>query len=78
MNVQHKLGKGSDLSNLSHREFQIFCMFAEGLNANDIAADLYLSVKTVANYQTQIKEKLGVSSTTELIKLAISNGIIHM
>ena len=37
-----------------------------------------LSVKTVANYQTQIKEKLGVSSTTELIKLAISNGIIHM
>jgi len=78
MNVQHKLGKGSDLSNLSYREFQIFCMFAEGLNANDIAADLSLSVKTVANYQTQIKEKLGVSSTTELIKLAISNGIIHM
>ncbi len=27
------------LSNLSHREFQIFCMFAEGLNANDIATD---------------------------------------
>ncbi len=78
MNVQHKLGKGSALSNLSHREFQIFCLFAEGLNANDIASDLSLSVKTVANYQTQIKEKLGVSSTTELVKLAISNGIIQM
>jgi two-component system invasion response regulator UvrY len=78
MNVQHERGKGSALSNLSHREFQIFCLFAEGLNANDIADDLSLSVKTVANYQTQIKEKLGVSSTTELVKLAISNGIIQM
>ena len=78
MKVQHKLGKGSALSNLSHREFQIFTLFAEGLNANDIANDLSLSVKTVANYQTQIKEKLGVNSTTELVKLAISNGIIEV
>ncbi|MFT5320034.1 MAG: two-component system invasion response regulator UvrY [Pseudohongiellaceae bacterium] len=78
MNVQHKLGKSSALSNLSHREFQIFCLFAEGFNANDIATDLSLSVKTVANYQTQIKEKLAVNSTTELVKLAISNGIIQL
>jgi len=78
MKMQHKLGKGSALSNLSHREFQIFTLFAEGLNANDIANDLSLSVKTVANYQTQIKEKLGVNSTTELVKLAISNGIIEL
>jgi len=35
-------------------------------------------VKTVANYQTQIKEKLGISSTAELVKLAIQNGIIKM
>jgi two-component system, NarL family, invasion response regulator UvrY len=78
MNVQHELGKGSALSNLSHREFQIFCLFAEGLNASDIANDLSLSVKTVANYQTQIKEKLNVNSTTELVKLAITNGIIEI
>ena len=78
MKVQHQLGKGSALSNLSHREFQIFTLFAEGLNANDIASDLSLSVKTVANYQTQIKEKLGVNSTAELVKLAISNGIIEI
>ena len=78
MNMQHKLGKGSALSNLSHREFQIFCMFAEGFNANDIASDLSLSFKTVANYQTQIKEKLCVNSTTDLVKLAITNGIIQV
>jgi len=78
MNVQHQLGKGSALSNLFHQEFQIFCLFAEGLNASDIAYDLSLGVKTVANYQTQIKEKLGASSTTDLVKLAISNEIIKV
>ena len=36
------------------------------------------SVKTVANYQTQIKEKLGITSTAELVKLAIAHGIIQM
>jgi len=37
-----------------------------------------LNVKTVANYQTQIKDKLGVNSTADLVKLAIINGIIKM
>jgi len=76
MNVQHQPGKGSALPKHSHRECQIFCLFAEGLNTNDIASDLSLNVKTVANYQTQIKEKLGVNSTADLVKLAIRNGII--
>lgn len=78
LSMQQIMGKGSPFSRLSNREFQVFCMFAEGLNANDIAQDLSLSVKTVANYQTQIKEKLGITSTSELIRLAISNGIIQV
>ena len=73
-----QMDKGSALSNLSHREFQIFCLFAQGKNSSDIADDLSLSVKTVANYQTQIKEKLGISSTAELVKLAIQNGVIEV
>jgi len=78
MNVQHQPGKGSALPKHSHRECQIFCLFSEGLNTNDIASDLSLNVKTVANYPTQIKEKLGVTSTADLVKLAIRNGIIKM
>lgn len=66
------------LGKLSRREFQIFCKFAEGKNAQEIADDLSLSVKTVANYQTQIKEKLGINTTAELVKLALVNGVIQM
>jgi two-component system, NarL family, invasion response regulator UvrY len=78
LSMKDNLGSGTPLGNLSRREFQIFCKFAEGKNASDIADDLSLSVKTVANYQTQIKEKLGITSTAELVKLAIAHGIIQM
>lgn len=78
LSMKENLGSGTPLGGLSRREFQIFCKFAEGKNANEIADDLSLSVKTVANYQTQIKEKLGITSTAELVKLAITHGIIQM
>lgn len=78
LSMKENLGSGTPLGGLSRREFQIFCKFAEGKNANEIADDLSLSVKTVANYQTQIKEKLGITSTAELVKLAIAHGIIQM
>jgi DNA-binding NarL/FixJ family response regulator len=78
LSMKENPGSGTPLGNLSRREFQIFCKFAEGKNANEIADDLSLSVKTVANYQTQIKEKLGIHSTAELVKLAIAHGIIQL
>lgn len=78
LSMKENLGSGTPLGGLSRREFQIFCKFAEGKNANEIADDLSLSVKTVANYQTQIKEKLGITSTAELVKIAITHGIIQM
>lgn len=78
LSMRQNLGAGTVLGSLSRREFQIFCKFAEGLNVQEIADELSLSVKTVANYQTQIKEKLGITSTAELVKLALANGVIQM
>lgn len=78
MILNRNLGVGSALSELSRREFQIFCKFAEGQSVQEIADELSLSAKTVANYQTQIKEKLGISTTAELVKLALANGVIQM
>jgi two-component system invasion response regulator UvrY len=69
-------GKDSLLSELSTREFEIFCMLAEGSNTSEIAKRLFLSYKTVANYGTQIKSKLDVSTIADIARLAIRHNII--
>lgn len=43
----------------------------QGLALEDIAEQLGISYKTVANTCTQIKEKLGLGHTRELIRYAI-------
>jgi DNA-binding NarL/FixJ family response regulator len=63
------------LSRLSPREFSIFCMLAEGLGAAEIAQRLCLSAKTVANYGTLIKKKLGARNQAELVHLALGRGM---
>ncbi|MDF1587660.1 MAG: response regulator transcription factor [Gammaproteobacteria bacterium] len=61
---------------LSPREFDVFCLLAKGLTAHEVAADLCLGYKTVANYNTQIKNKLNVSNAAELAYIAMTLGII--
>lgn len=73
---QKARGKDSPFSSLSTREFEIFCLLAEGLNTSEIAKRLSLSYKTVANYSTQIKNKLDVASMAEIARLAIRHNII--
>jgi two-component system invasion response regulator UvrY len=70
-------GEDSPFSMLSTREFEIFCYLAEGLNTNEIAERLSLSYKTIANYSTQIKNKLNVNSVADLTRLAIRHGVVE-
>lgn len=69
--------KDNVLSDLSPREFEIFCMLAEGLNTSEIAKRLSLSYKTVANYSTQIKNKLDVTTIADIARLAIRYNIVQ-
>jgi DNA-binding NarL/FixJ family response regulator len=55
---------------LSPREFDVYCLLVKGLPSKDIANSLFLSQKTVANYATQIKTKLGVKTVAEMSHLA--------
>jgi len=63
-------GEGDPLAALSAREFEIFRLIARGQTLSSIASLLSLSVKTVANYHSLIKQKLGVASDVELVILA--------
>ncbi len=64
------------IQTLSAREFDVFRLLAKGLTAHKIADQLCLSYKTVANYVTQIKKKLQVSSITELAHIAVLLGVM--
>lgn len=70
-------GPGTPLSDLSTREFEIFCMLAEGMNTSEIAKRLSISYKTVANYSTQIKSKLNAATSADIARLAIRYNIIQ-
>ena len=74
---QKSRGQDSPLSDLSTREFEIFCMLAKGLNTSEIAKRLSLSYKTVANYSTQIKNKLDATTVADIARLAIRYKIIQ-
>ena len=55
---------------LSAREFEVLRGLVEGLTVDQIAARLHLSGKTVSNYQTQIRQRLGVSTAVDLLRYA--------
>jgi two-component system, NarL family, invasion response regulator UvrY len=69
-------GEGDPLSVLSTRELEIFRLIARGQTVPAIAALLNLSAKTVANYHSLIKQKLGINSDVELVLLAQRREVI--
>ena len=67
---------GAALNSLSAREFDVFRLLAEGLSTREAAEELQLSVKTVSNYASLIKDKLSVTSSVDLARLAYRFGVI--
>ena len=72
-----KFGNDS-ITALSAKEFEVFRLIALGQSVANIANTLRLSLKTVANHQTQVKEKLGASTTTALVHIAFRHGVIAL
>ena len=61
---------------LSDREYQIMIMLAEGKRLKDIAAELFLSDKTVSSYRSRTFEKMRLKNNSELILYAIDHSLI--
>lgn len=62
---------------LSSREYDIFCLLAEGCSLQSIATQLGVNSKTVSNCQTLIKLKLSLDSKQAIKNLAHSHGLIR-
>ncbi|MEI8311396.1 MAG: response regulator transcription factor [Verrucomicrobiota bacterium] len=60
----------SIVESLSDRELEVFEHIGNGKDTNDIAATLGVSPKTVETHRMHIKEKLRISTLSELIRQA--------
>lgn len=74
--MQKLTGSENPLDVLSQREFEVFRLLAEGETVNEIADILNLSPKTVGTHHTNIKQKLNVTNSAELARLAIRSGVL--
>jgi two-component system invasion response regulator UvrY len=61
---------------LSDREFQVLRGIAAGKSVTEIAAELYLSPKTVSTYRARLLQKMNLGTTAELMHYAMQNHLI--
>lgn len=68
------MGNGTNpLGDLTRRELQVLQLIGEGKSHSEIADQLHLSYKTVANCTTHLKAKLGVKKLPDLMRIAIEH-----
>jgi DNA-binding NarL/FixJ family response regulator len=65
----------SPLSKLTSREMEILRLLSAGKSLSEIAWLIHSSYKTVANTSSIMRQKLGVRTSAELVRLAITNGV---
>lgn len=61
----------SQIASLSDRELEVLDLIGRGIPSRDIADKLHISVKTVETHRLHIKEKLGLTHASELVRFAI-------
>lgn len=61
----------SAVDDFTDRELEVFQLIGRGHSTRLIADELDVDVKTIETYRARIKEKLGVSTATELLQYAI-------
>jgi two-component system, NarL family, invasion response regulator UvrY len=69
VNTSHEL--------LTDREFQIFCLLANGTRKSEIAEKLEISINTLSNHRNNILKKMKMSINSDLTRYAIHAGIIQ-
>jgi len=71
LSARRPRGSSSPIGKLTDREFEIFRLIGQGKATRDIAEQLHLSTKTVDVHRSHIKEKLGLSDSTALVRHAV-------
>jgi DNA-binding NarL/FixJ family response regulator len=67
-----------EISKISSREREVLQLVAEGKSTKEIAASLYVSIKTVETHRRQIMGRLNLPNIAHLTKFAIREGITSL
>jgi DNA-binding NarL/FixJ family response regulator len=67
-----------EMAHLSLRELEVLKLFGEGLTNQEIADQLFISIRTVETHKTNIMKKINLRTTVDLVKFAIRNNIIEI
>ena len=70
--------KGEQRDALSPRELEVLQLICRGRSNREIAAELSLSVNTIAVHRANIMNALGIHKTAELVVYAIRHGLVQM
>jgi two-component system response regulator NreC len=62
---------------LTDREVDVLRLLALGHTNQEIAAELFLSARTVESHRAHIMRKLGVSTRAELVRVALENRLLN-
>jgi two-component system, NarL family, response regulator NreC len=62
---------------LTDREREVLKLIALGHTNNEVASQLYLSVRTVESHRAHIQQKLQLQTRAELVRYALDNGLIE-
>lgn len=63
---------------LSPRECEMLKLIGEGMTDKEIAEALHLSVRTVENHGARLRDKLGVSGRTGLVRFALRHRLAEL
>ena len=74
-NTQGKITLPNDLTK---RDQEVLALVASGKSNQEVADDLFISIKTVDTHKNHILDKLGLKNTAELVKYAIKNKLISL
>ena len=67
---------GTGLGKLSARERELVTLVAQGRTNAQIAAQLYISVRTVGSHLDRIRDKTGCRRRADLTRLALTEGLV--
>jgi len=75
--TNRKPDESDPLNALTPREREVLSLAAEGLGTAEMAEKLFISPRTAETHRTNLMQKLGLQSQTDLVRFAIRRGLIQ-